>query len=105
MSPKSQYPTVAEVMIRRGGLRNMFKAMTYVASWSIARDAIGHDPTWREYGEFWKQSEGKTRKEVVAFRACVPEGVTVAQLLDSARPAGSDREAVLGELMASRWSF
>jgi hypothetical protein len=67
------------VMVRNGGLRRAIKACGYVAAWGIAEQALGHDPTWQEYEDYWKCSNSTHARESRALRACVGD-VSVSEL-------------------------
>jgi len=79
------HETLMFQMVRLGGgglkgIRKATKACAYVAAWGIVCRSCGHDPDWNEYSDYWGQSRATTGREVQAFRECVPEGVTVAQV-------------------------
>ena len=73
--------TLLQQMVARGGLVKAFKALRYLVSYGIACRELGKSKITQEvYSAQWRQSRATTTREIRAFVACVPEGVTVDQL-------------------------
>jgi len=101
----AKYPTLILAMVKRGGLWKANKAVGYIVAWGICRDALGHDPSWNEYMDYWGQSRSTTARESGAFFACVPEGVRMADVwatLDGV-DLSAGRDVVAAQVMSSPW--
>lgn len=102
---------LAVVMVRNGGLRKAIKAAGYITAWAIAREYYGHDPTWEEYGAYWKQSKETTAREVLAFKRCFGARRGEVQVADVWRqirrqvPAVKERDRLTGsaQVLGARW--
>jgi len=66
---------LAVVVVEKVGWREGLRAVTFLAAWGLATDALGHPVSMKEYAAYWKQSEALTYRERVAFGTVWPESV------------------------------
>lgn len=66
--PKRPPQTVLEVAVAVGGYRKGFRVATYIAQWTIAQRALGHEPTVEEAAAWWKESRRTWFKYQSEFR-------------------------------------
>ena len=66
---------LAVVVVEKVGWREGLRALTFLAAWGLATDALGHPVTMKEYASYWNQSEALTYRERVAFGTVWPEYV------------------------------
>ena len=97
--------SVLQAFVANGGVRNAFKAATYLASWGAVYRRYRRAPTVEEYCEFWKQSRATTYRESLAFSKCSPD-LSVEQVwrsLPSAVRRSSDRSALIADVASAKW--
>lgn len=63
----------AVYVIEKVGWRKGLTALTYLAAWGLASEALGHPVTVAEYSHYWKQSLAKSYKEREAFVLAWPQ--------------------------------
>jgi hypothetical protein len=79
--PKKEIRPLAVVVVEKVGWRNGLSALTYLASWGVASDSLGHPATVKEVSEYWNQSLSITYRERVAFASVWPELVDTPEVL------------------------
>lgn len=94
---------------QRGGMWKAAKAASYLAAWGLVYEEMGRRPTQQEYCDYWRQSMATGTREVQAFKACVPEGVTVEDVwlhvrAGVAKASGGNRDAAAALVSGARWS-
>lgn len=72
---------LAVVVVEKVGWRHGLRAVTYLASWGLASDALGHPVSVKEHAEYWKQSLALSYKEREAFGMMWPELVDTPEVI------------------------
>jgi len=79
------------MVVKKVGWRQGLRALTYVAAWGIASDAVGRPLTVEEYGQHWKESRATAYREFQAFRMVWPKEETPARIWAKARDSVGER--------------
>ena len=64
--------TWLEVGLDNAGLSSAVKGLTWAFCWSIARQAIGSDPSAEQVADWWSDSHRTTYRNQAAFRKSFP---------------------------------
>jgi hypothetical protein len=78
---KAEVRPLAVVVVEKVGWRQGLRALTFLAAWGLATDALGHSVTMKEYTEYWHQSLALSYKEREAFGAVWPELVETPEVV------------------------
>src|SRR5579875_2698198 len=82
---------------RNVGLRKAFQALTFMAAWDRARQALRRETlTLDEYADWWKVSRATAHREQSRFREAFPGELTPEHLLDLAEGQWVERQGVKG---------
>jgi len=76
---KEEVRPLAVVVVEKIGWRQGMRAVTFLAAWGLATDALGHPATVKEYADYWHQSLALSYKEREAFGSMWPESVETPQ--------------------------
>jgi hypothetical protein len=99
--------SILQIFVRNGGVRNAFRAATYLASWGAVYESLGRVPTVDEYSDFWKQSRTTTWRESRSFEACAAgssvERVWLSLPVEVRR--SSDADARVADVASARWAL
>lgn len=79
--PKQSARPLAVVVVEKVGWRHGLRAVSYLASWGLASDALGHPVSVKEHAEYWKQSLAMSYKEREAFGMVWPELVETPEVI------------------------
>lgn len=74
--------TLMLYLVSNVGMRKAIKIASFVVAWGKATNALGGEPNFREYTEFWKQSEDRTYKELRLFHEVWPKDRTPKRVWD-----------------------
>lgn len=75
-------PTLAQIAVAKKGVIKGSRVLTFIASWAIAEEALGHPPSIEEYAEWWKESRSTVYREQARFRECFPHEATPQRIVD-----------------------
>lgn len=79
MRRKRPPESILEIAVAVGGYRKGFRVVTYIAQWTIAQRALGHEPSVKEAARWWKESERSWFHHQTEFRE-------IFDLLDTPAP-------------------
>jgi len=78
---KANARPLAVVVVEKVGWRQGLRAVTFLAAWGLASDALGHPVSVKEYTDYWHQSLSLSYKERDAFGAVWPELVDSPEVI------------------------
>lgn len=78
---KPELRPLAVVVVEKIGWRQGLRAVTYLAAWGLATDALGHSASVKEYADYWGQSLALSYKEREAFGSMWPEAVDTPEVV------------------------
>jgi hypothetical protein len=78
---KANARPLAVVVVEKVGWRTGLRAVTYLAAWGLAADALGHPVSVKEYAEYWHQSLALSYKEREAFGSVWPDLVESPEVI------------------------
>jgi len=78
---KANSRPLSVVVVEKVGWRTGLRAVTYLAAWGLAADALGRGPAVKEYADYWHQSLAMSYKEREAFGAVWPELIDTPEVL------------------------
>lgn len=90
--PRREPRSILELAISIGGYRKGFRVVTFIEQWTIAQNALGHEPTVIEAADWWHESQATWFRRQVEFRE-------IFDLLDNPAPIAA---AVIARAEAKR---
>lgn len=96
-------------LVSKAGMRKAVKIATFVVAWGKATEALGVEPNFREYSEFWRQSQDQTYKELRVFHEVWPKDRTPKRVWDWCRDQveAEDRDVAVAQALTvqrKRWA-
>ena len=77
---------MVEVLVARVGIRKALKVLTFIVSWGIAYESLGHAPeSIEEYAAWWRESRAKSFRDQQLFREALPGEDTPTRIYEAAR--------------------
>jgi hypothetical protein len=90
-------------LVAKVGLRDAVKVATFTWAWGRCGEVEGRVPNFRQYSEFWNQSEAQTYKELAVFHKVWPEDRTPQRVWEwmCDQVDATDRDSAVAQLLSA----
>jgi hypothetical protein len=82
------------LIVEKVGMRNGVRCLSFIVSWGIVFEALGHEPNMEEYTAYWKQSRATSYRERDAFQLVWPYEKNPAAIWAQIRDSVPERKRV-----------
>lgn len=99
--PKRAPRNLLDYLIARAGIRRGMRIATFIAQWTMAQQALGHEPSVDEAAAWWKESRATWYRRLDEFRGIFGATSTPGRFAAAAIAEADERIDAVGEALAA----